>query len=98
MEELERIIAEIEKTPYTADQKCVELLDNHLQDIIKLLSAHHLKASSEWLGLKDCTWTLHERYHMDSEEQLKWTFHHTKHRILKNSESLLFRLKTNKAA
>jgi hypothetical protein len=98
MEAAERIIREIENTEFTANQRCIERLDNHLQDLIKLLSAIGQKASSEWLGLKDCTWTLHERYHMDSEEELKWTFHHIKHRVLKNAEIILNRCKAQNAA
>lgn len=98
MQELEKIITDIEEINYTGNQKCIELLDNHLQDLLRILNDCGQKASSEWLGLKDCTWALHERYHMDSEEELKFTFHHMKHRILKNGEALLIRLKNNKAA
>ncbi|MBA3664044.1 MAG: hypothetical protein H0W61_07540 [Bacteroidetes bacterium] len=95
---LPELIRRVEDVEYSGTQKCIELLDNRLQDLIKLLSDAGQKASSEWIGLKDCSWTLHERYHMDSEEELKWTFHHSKHRILKNAEEILNRYKTKKAA
>ena len=98
MEAAERLIHEIDKIEFSGNQKCIEILDNRLQDLILYLTSIGQKASSEWIGLKDCSWVLHERYYMDSEEELKWTFHHCKHRILKNGEAILHYHKTKKAA
>ncbi len=77
---------------FTGNQKCIESLDNILQDIITDLTKGQYRSSGELIDLKGCSWTLHERYHMDGEEELKWTFHHTKFRILKNTLNLLNRL------
>jgi hypothetical protein len=43
------------------------------------------------IELKGCSWVLHERYHMDTYDQLKWTFHHCKHRIAKAGNDLIKR-------
>jgi len=74
---------------FTENQKCIESLDNILQDLIVDITKSDYRASGELVDLKGCSWVLHERYHMDGEEQLKWTFHHTKFRILKNGLNLL---------
>lgn len=89
MEKLGHLLAEIEALPFNAKQSCVERLDNQLQDVLLFLNNMQLKACGELLELKNCSWVLHERYHMDTEEQLKFTFHHTKHRILKSAGALL---------
>jgi hypothetical protein len=90
MEGLEKLVSQVEQIPFTQNQKCIETLDNRLQDIIAILSKD--KPSGELMDLKLCSWTLHERYHMNDLEQLKWTFNHTKHRILKNGNEILIRL------
>ncbi len=89
MEGLGRLTQTVNDLEFRADQKCIESLDNLLQDIMLLLTGSGYKASAEIVDLKGCSWVLHERYHMDTEEQLKWTFHHCKHRILKNCNGLL---------
>ncbi|MCW3075764.1 MAG: hypothetical protein JWO32_373 [Bacteroidetes bacterium] len=89
MKEVEYLLQQIEGIEFSGNQKCIEKLDNRLQDLIRILTFLGQKASSEWIALKDCSWTLHERYHMDSEENLKWTFHHSKHNILKNGTLIL---------
>ena len=83
MQSLEKLTGEIEELKFN-NQKCIELLDNRLQDILQALDEMGHKASGELIDLKSCSWVLHERYHMDTEEELKWTFHHTRHRILRN--------------
>lgn len=89
MDTLEKLSAEIENLRFTKDQKCIELLDNRLQDVMQRLEEQGHKASGELIDLKQCSWVLHERYHMDDEEELKWTFHHIRHRILRNIRNIL---------
>lgn len=84
MEGLEKLLLEVEGLEFTGNQKCIEMLDNRLQDIIKELTQTGYKANGELIDLKACSWVLHERYHMDTDDNLKWTFNHTKHRIVKN--------------
>ena len=88
MENLERFMNEIQLLPYTGKASCIEALDNLLQDILLDIKLQKLPASGEILELKNCSWVLHERYHMDTESDLKFTFHHTKHRMLKSCLSL----------
>lgn len=89
MENLGGYLVMIDLLEFSGNQKCIELLDNILQDLIIDLTKSNYKACGELVDLKGCSWVLHERYHMDTEEQLKWTFHHTKFRILKNGLNLL---------
>jgi hypothetical protein len=89
MKALRDLLIEVENLKFSSDQRCIESLDNYLQDLIMIVKD---LASGELLELKGCSWTLHERYHMDDEAELKWTFHHTKHRILKNGTELLQRM------
>src|SRR4051812_14768458 len=89
MDGLEELFVRVERLEYSGNQKCIEALDNILQDIIKLLTLPEYNTFGELIDLKGCSWVLHERYHMDSDENLKWTFHHTKHRIIKNCSALL---------
>ena len=84
MENLDRCIEAIEALPYSGNVRCIEALDNLLQDILVVLARQGHGASGELVELKNCSWVLHERYHMDSEAELKFTFHHTKHRLLKS--------------
>jgi hypothetical protein len=84
MQSLEKLMGEIEELKFTDNQKCIELLDNRLQDVLLALDEMGHKASGELIDLKRCSWVLHERYHMDTEEELKWTFHHTRHRMLRD--------------
>jgi hypothetical protein len=92
MENLGGYIVMIDLLEYTGAQKCIESLDNILQDIILDLTKSDYRSSGELIDLKGCSWVLHERYHMDDEEQLKWTFHHIKFRILKSGLNLLNRI------
>ena len=55
---------------FTGNQKCIESLDNILQDIISDITKGDYRSSGELVDLKGCSWTLHERYHMDGEDQL----------------------------
>ena len=91
MENLNNFILDLEALPYSGNVRCIEALDNLLQDILLMLAREKLNASGEILELKNCTWVLHERYHMDTPADLKFTFHHTKHRMLKSCLSLLER-------
>ncbi|MBL7901524.1 MAG: hypothetical protein JNK73_05980 [Bacteroidia bacterium] len=96
MEKLVQLLEQIEKVPFTNKWACIERLDNVLQDVLIHLEAMNHKASGEWIELKSCSWVLHERYHMDSEEQMKWTFHHTKHKMIRSCRSLLEKMDNNK--
>lgn len=89
MENLGGYLVMVDLLEFTGDQKCIEALDNILQDIIKDITKSNYRSSGELVDLKGCSWVLHERYHMDGEGQLKWTFHHTKFRILKSGLNLL---------
>ena len=99
MEKLKVLLDEVEGVTFTGKIHCIELLANRLQDILYYLEAIDHKASGELIELKGCSWTLHERYHMDNEDQMMWTFHHTKHKIIRSCNSLLEskRLHKNKA-
>jgi hypothetical protein len=92
MENLGGYLVLVDLLEFSGDQKCIRSLDNLLQDIIADLTKGEHRASGELVDLKSCSWVLHERYHMDGEEQLKWTFHHTKFRVLKNGLNLLNKL------
>ncbi len=92
MERLYHLIQKIEKIHFTEKWVCVEQLDNALQDILYYLESVNHKASGELIELKSCSWVLHERYHMDDEGQMKWTFHHTKHKMIRSCRSLLERI------
>jgi hypothetical protein len=89
MDRLEHLLNQLEKTTFTEKWACVEQLDNALQDVLFYLDAINHKASGELIELKSCSWVLHERYHMDNEEQMKWTFHHTKFKIIRSCRSIL---------
>lgn len=89
MERLLQLLDRIENLPFTGKWLCIERLDNALQDLLNYLESIGHKASGELIELKSCSWVLHERYHMDNEEQMKWTFHHTKHKIVRSCRSLL---------
>jgi hypothetical protein len=89
MEVLTKHLVAVDDLRFTGDQRCIESLDNILQDIIEELTRVRHRASGELLELKGCSWVLHERYHMDSVDDLKWTFNHTKFRILKNTITLI---------
>lgn len=91
MENLGGYIVMVDLLEFSGDQKCIEQLDNILQDMIVDLTKSGYRSSGELFDLKGCSWVLHERYHMDDEAQLKWTFHHTKFRILRNGMNLLNR-------
>jgi len=91
MERLAHLLNQIEKVSFTEKWACVEQLDNALQDVLFYLDAVDHKASGELIELKSCSWVLHERYHMDNEEQMKWTFHHTKHKIVRSCRNILER-------
>lgn len=96
MEKLVQLLEQVEKVPYTNKWACIEQLDNVLQDMLLYLEAIHHKACGEWIELKSCSWVLHERYHMDNEEQMKWTFHHTKHKMIRSCRSLLEKMENKK--
>lgn len=89
MERLRSLIDQIDQINFSGKQKCIESLDNRLQDVLLFLQQINIVMSGEYIDLKLCSWVLHERYHMDNDEDLKWTFHHTKHRILKNCNEIL---------
>lgn len=91
MENLENLFEKAESLKFSGDQKCIELLDNLLQDIMESVTSCNLKMSPAIIELKGCSWVLHERYHMDTYDQLKWTFHHCKHRITKAGNDLIKR-------
>jgi hypothetical protein len=91
MNRLVQLLEQVEKVPFTEKWPCIEQLDNVLQDVLYYLETIHHKASGELIELKSCSWVLHERYHMDNEEQMKWTFHHTKHKVVRSCRSLLER-------
>ncbi|HQQ95578.1 MAG TPA: hypothetical protein PLQ93_13570 [Bacteroidia bacterium] len=89
MEKLKILLQHIEEVKFTGKILCVELLSNRLQDVLYYLEAIDHKASGELIELKGCAWTLHERFHMDNEDQLMWTFHHTRHKIIRSCMSLI---------
>lgn len=92
MEKLKHFIVQVELIRFTGKWTCIEQLDNALQDVLAYMEANHHKPSGELLELRSCSWVLHERYHMDNEEQMKWTFHHTKHKMLRSCRNLLERI------
>ena len=92
MERLAHLLYQVEKVPFTQKWACIEQLDNVLQDVLVHLDNIDHKASGELIELKSCSWVLHERYHMDNEEQMKWTFHHSKHRIIRSCSCILERM------
>src|SRR5688572_9957585 len=92
MERLAHLLSQVEKVPFTQKWSCIEQLDNVLQDVLFHLEGINHKASGELIELKSCSWVLHERYHMDNEEQMKWTFHHTKHRMIRSCGCILERM------
>lgn len=89
MKSLEYLLAQVEGVSFNGKPNCIELLDNCLQDVLFHLETMGHRASGELIELRGCSWVLHERYHMDTEEQLKWTFHHTKFKIMRSCQSLL---------
>lgn len=89
MRSLEDLLDATEKIEFTRSQQCLEILDNHLQDIISQVQKLWNRPSGELLELKGCSWVIHERYHMDTEDQMKWTFNHCKYRIIKSTKQLL---------
>lgn len=91
MERLEELKAALEAVPFEPKPRCIENLHNRLQDLLFYLEAREPRVSGELIALRACAWVLHERYYMDSEEQLLWTFHHCKHKILRQAEQLMER-------
>lgn len=89
MESLEKLLGEVTQLKFCRTQRCIELLDNLLQDVLEAVEQAGHRASGELIDLKRCSWVLHERYHMDDEEQLKWTFHHTRHRIVRDLSEII---------
>lgn len=87
MEQLKHLLQLVNDTEFSGNPKCIERLDNILQDALIVLKTK--QACSELLELKSCSWTLHERYYMDTDEALKWTFYHTKHRMVKCLSNLI---------
>ena len=98
MEELRKLLEKIEKIKFTADQRCIERLGNCLHDSLEALECMKFNASAEWLDLKSCAWVIHERYHMEEAEQMKWTFHHSQHRMTKNLSLIIERMEERKRA
>ncbi len=96
MQKLVQLLEQVEKVPFSEKWICVEQLDNVLQDVLFYLEAIDHKASGELIELKSCSWVLHERYHMDNEEQMKWTFHHTKHKMIRSCRSLVEKAENKK--
>jgi hypothetical protein len=76
---------------YTGNHKCLELLDNILQDIIVEITQGDYRSSGELIEMKNCSWTLHERYYSENPEKLKWTFYHSKFRILRSGIELMMK-------
>jgi hypothetical protein len=97
MERIAGIAELVETIDFTNSPKCLEKLDYYLQDILIVLRELGHSASGELIDLKGCSWALHERYHLDTEEALRWTFHHTKHRIIRNCQNILERAKVKAA-
>jgi hypothetical protein len=89
MKNLSHLLLELEAIQFDAKQSCIELLDNQLHSILDYLVLIKAKPSGDLIELKNCSWVLHERYHMDTEAQLKWTFHHTKFRMVKSCYNLI---------
>lgn len=91
MKRAEQLLEKVESLHFSGDQKCIELLDNILQDLIIIITQSDYRMSGALIELQGCSWVLHERYHMDTYDQLKWTFHHCKYRILKAVSELISR-------
>lgn len=91
MKSLEEFKAALEAVPFEPKPRCIEHLHNRLQNLLFYLEAREPRVSGELIALKACAWVMHERYYMDNEEQLLWTFHHCKHKILRQLEQLLER-------
>ena len=91
MERLEFLLGKVEEVTFSPKPICIEQLHNRLQDILFYLEARQYPPSGEIIGLRSCAWILYERYYMDNEEQLLWTFHHTKHKIIRFCNGLLER-------
>ena len=98
MERLKGLVKLIEEIRLTRTSECLKQLDSRLQDILLVLEECEHRTSGELIDLKNCSWTIHERYYLDEAEDLKWTFHHTKHRILRNCLHLLERYEIKKVA
>ena len=81
----------LQDLPFSGNVGCIEALDNLLQDILLFMQQQQTMASGELLELKNCSWVLHERYHMDTAAELKFTFHHTKHRMMKSCMAIVER-------
>ncbi len=92
MENLGGYLVMVDLLEYSGDNKCIVSLDNILQDLIMDITKGDYRSSGELIDLKGCSWTLHERYYLTNEDQLKWTFHHTKFRILRSGLNLLNKL------
>lgn len=88
-EKLSELRQAVEELPFSGKPDCVMRLGNLLQDVLDTLTAPGYKSSGELIELKNCSWTLHERYFLDTEEQVKWTFYHCRFRILKSLQVLL---------
>lgn len=91
MDRLVQLRAALEAVSFEPKPRCIEHLHNRLQDLLFYLEAREPKVSGELIALRSCSWVLHERYYMDTEEQLHWTFHHCKHKILRQIEQLMER-------
>lgn len=89
MESIGEYITLVDALEFTGNRTCFEKLDSVLQDLIFELTREGYRTTGELIDLKGCSWVLHERYYMEDYERLKWTFHHTKYRILKNSIELM---------
>lgn len=86
---LEQYLVAVDNYEFSGDKKCIELLDNLLQNFIAALHKSNLRSTGEYIDLKGCSWVLHERYYMEDDLKLQWTFYHTKYRIMKNCIELI---------
>lgn len=89
MEEVVEFLVAVDALEYDGKQSCVEALDALLQDLIKQLTKDGYRTSGDLLELKNCSWVLHERYFVDDEHKFKWTFYHTKYRIIRSCINII---------
>lgn len=89
LEKLLNLRHAVEELPFSGKPDCIMRLGNLLQDVLDTLIIPGYRSSGELIELKNCSWTLHERYYLDTEEQIKWTFYHCRFRILKSLHALL---------
>ena len=86
--QIENWIREVDAIEYNGRPDCIMRMGILVEDILRELTQQNTKMSGDLLELKNCCWTLHERFFLDTEEQLRWTFYHGRFRIKRSLNAL----------